>query len=181
MRSFKAEGIIIKRNNYGESDRIITVLTKYHGKLSVKAAGVRKITSKRSAHIELLNYANLGLYVGNKFPVLTEAESIENYSVIKEDLAKVGFAYHLCELIDRLCPEGQEQRAVFDLLKKTLDRLCGVEDIPLVIHEFEVALLSLLGYWQGTAEVSAAMDTQSFIETIIEKKLKSKRMFGSFQ
>ncbi len=178
MRSFKAEGIIIKRKNYGEADRIITVLTRYHGKLVVKASGVRKITSKRSAHVELLNHTNLNLYVNNKFPVLTEAEAIHDYYEIKNDLTKVGFAYHLCELIDGLCPEGQEQRGVFDLLKTTLERLSGDEDTAIIVHDFEVKLLSMLGYWQGTEEHSAAMDTQSFIEGIIEKKLKSKRMFG---
>jgi DNA repair protein RecO (recombination protein O) len=177
MRSFKAEGIIIKRKNYGEADRIITILTRYHGKLTVKASGVRKITSKRSAHVELLNHANLSLYVNNKFPVLTEAEAISDYYEIKNDLAKVGFAYHFCELIDGLCPEGQEQRGVFDLLKTTLERLSGAEDTAVIVHDFEVKLLSMLGYWQGSEEHSATMDTQSFIEGIIERKLKSKRMF----
>lgn len=155
----------------------MTVLTRHHGKLSVKASGVRKITSKRSAHIELLNHTSLGLYVGSKFPVLTEAEAISDFSAIKNDLTKVGFAYHLCELVDGLCPEGQEQQAVFDLLKKTLDRFSGDEEIAVIVHDFEVSLLSLLGYWHGSPEASLSMDTQSFIENILEKKLKSRRIF----
>ena len=57
MRSFKTEGIVIKRRNFNEADRIITVFSKRNGKINIKASGVRKITSRRSPHLELLNYS----------------------------------------------------------------------------------------------------------------------------
>src|SRR4051812_23196058 len=103
MRTVQVEGIVIKRINYGEADRILTILTRELGKVSIKASGVRKITSRRSPHIELLNYSALTLYTSQKFPVLVEVQSHTNYSEIKSDLNKVGFAYHICELIDGLC------------------------------------------------------------------------------
>lgn len=181
MRSFKVEGIVIKRRNYGESDRIVTVLTKYHGKLHVKASGVRKITSRRSAHIELLNHTEMTVHATASYPILTEAEALNDFSDIKSDLTKVGLAYHVCELIEGLCPEGQDQRQVFVLLKATLEQLAGSDTVSTVIHEFEVELLSLLGYWHGKPEVAATLDTQDFIESIIERKLKSKRVFSKLQ
>src|SRR5690349_12925667 len=108
MRNIKSEGIIIKRKNLGEADRLITVITPHLGKLTIKATGVRKITSRRSAHIELLNHAALHLYKGKGMHVLTEVKMIDDHSKIKKDFTKVGFAYHLCELVDGLCPEEQE-------------------------------------------------------------------------
>src|SRR5579863_7197321 len=123
MRNFRTEGIIIKRRNFNEADRILTVMTRDYGKIQIKAAGVRKITSRRSAHIELLNHTTLHLYKGKIFTVLTEATMLDDFSMIKQDFGKVGFAYHLCELIDGLCPENQENRNVFDLLLKTLENL----------------------------------------------------------
>ena len=120
MRNFRTEGIVIKRHNFGEADRIITVMTRDYGKLKIKAAGVRKITSRRAAHIELLNHTVLHLYKGTTFSILTEAKMLDDFSAIKENFTKVGFAYHFCELIDGLCPENQENRNVFDLLQKTL-------------------------------------------------------------
>ena len=48
---------------------------------------------------------------------------LEDFSPIKEDFDKVGMAYHLCELIDGLCPENQENRSVYSLLQKTLFEL----------------------------------------------------------
>ncbi len=178
MRNFKTEGIIIKRRNIHEADRIITVLTREYGKLQIKARGVRRITSKRASHIELLNYAQLSLYKGSNLPVLIEAQMIDNFSSIKADLNKIGFAYHLCELIDGLCPENQEQHQVFDLFKFTLERLAkGEENSLIIIHEFEIDLLSFLGYWHK-GKNSSQIDTQQFIENILERKLKSHQIFS---
>lgn len=137
MRNFKTEGIIIRRRNFRDADRILTVLTANHGKIAVRASGIRKIPSKRSAHVELLNHSVLNLYNGHAFPVLTEAQTIDSFASIKEDLHKIGLAYHLCELVDGLCAEGQENRAVFSLLRNTLtilssfchsERPTGVEE-----------------------------------------------------
>lgn len=187
MRNFKAEGIIIKRRNYNDADRILTVLTKTHGKIYIKASGVRKITSRRAGHIELLNHSILSLYKGNAFPVLTEATTLNNFSFIKKDLKNVGLAYHLCELVDGLCPENQESGQVFVLLKNTLERLSEETDTTLAVNEFEMQILTMLGYlpagrqgWNRANFVSM-VDIQSFIENILERKLKSRNIFAKLQ
>lgn len=173
MKQFVAEGIVLKRRNSGEADRIITVLTRNYGKISVKALGVRKISSKRSAHIEPLNHIVMSLYKGKAMPILTEITTKESFADIKTDLHKIGFAYHLCELVDGLCPEGQENGRVFDLLKHVLFDLCGSVSLAERIHEFEVALLTTLGYWSDT---SAQLNTSYVIESILERRLKTVRM-----
>jgi DNA repair protein RecO (recombination protein O) len=176
MRNFRTEGIIIKRRNYKDQDRILTVLTRTHGKIFVKAVGVRKITSRRAGHIELVNHVSLSLYQGHVFPILTEANTINSFTAIKTDLDQVGLAYHLCELIDNLCPENQENIQVFDLLKLTLQRLdIGIE-AKSVVREFEMKLLDILGFRNQTGH-DQSFDSDSFIENIIERPLKSRRMF----
>ncbi|MDP2649276.1 MAG: DNA repair protein RecO [bacterium] len=177
MKTFRTEAIIIKRRNFRELDKILTVFTKKRGKIQIKAAGVRKITSRRAPHIELLNYSILSLYEGKGWPILTEAVSIKDFSLIKKELIKVGFAYHLCELIDGLCPENQENRRVFHLLLETLQRLSEEENIAEIIHEFEIELLSILGFYKFSNS-SSNFDTSSFIENILERKLKSKRLIS---
>lgn len=177
MRNFKVDGIILKRRNIGEADRILTVFTKQFGKISIKAAGVRKIASRRASHIELLNIVSMGLYKGQGMHVLTEAVSQENFLPIKEDLTKVGFAYHICELVDGLCPEGQESEAIFDLLRNMLQKLSTEENIAVIIHEFEVQLLTLLGYWP-VSQSSTNLNTAFLIENILERKLKSRQILS---
>ncbi len=175
MRTFRTEAIIIKRRNFGEADKFLTVFTKELGKLQIKAPGIRKLTSRRSPHVELLNYSILSLYNGSVVPILTEAQTIETYGAIKEDLNKVGFAYHLCELIDGLCPEGQVHEDVFTLLKETLTKIAASGDIAIVVHGFEVSLLTALGYWKR-GDVSA-VNTRDYIEQLLERKLKSRSIF----
>lgn len=173
MNTFIVEGIVLKRRNVGEADRILTVLTRQHGKMSVKAIGVRKIASKRSSHIEPLNRTIMSLYKGKGMPILTEVVTKESFSQLKQDFTKIGFAYHLCELVDGLCPEGQENMRVFDLLKQVLSDLCGEVALSERIHEFEVALLTTLGYW-STSQIN--LNTSYAIESILERRLKTMRM-----
>lgn len=171
MKTFVVEGVVLKRRNVGEADRILTVFTKTHGKLVLKAVGVRKIASKRSSHIELLNRVSMSVYQGKGMPILTEATAINSFPMVKDDLTKIGFAYHLCELVDGLCPEGQENSAVFTLLTEVLQDLPQAENLSERIHAFEVSLLATLGYWSpANANISYV------VESILERKLKTIRM-----
>lgn len=173
MRYSVVEGIVLKRVSIGEADRILTVFTRDLGKIKVKAVGVRKITSKRSAHIEPLNYTIMSLYKGRTMHTLTEVTTKESFSSLKDNLQTIGFAYHLCELVDGLLPEGQENGHVFTLLKEVLYDLTSNMNLPERIHAFEVDLLTTLGYW---SYASSQLNTASVIESILERRLRTTRM-----
>lgn len=178
MRSYKVEGIVINRRNYSESDRIITVFSKTQGKIQIKASGVRKITSRRSSHIELLNYGTFSLHQGRNMPILTEVESLESFPKIKKDLKKVGFSYHILELVNGLCAENQESFEIFMLLGKTLRRISLENNLVEIVRDFETKLLNLLGFYGVKQELD--FNTHVFIENILERKLKSKQFIASF-
>ena len=173
MRSFRTEGIVIKRKNFGEADRILTVITKNRGKISVIAKGVRKISSRRSSHIELLNLSVFSCHDA-KMPILTEVETLNHYSNLKSDLEKSGYAFYVCELVDGLLPEHQENRAVFNLLQQVFYDLEIDPDPRKRIKRFEEELIILLGFWPR--EQMFLEDSESFIEDIMEKKIKTKRI-----
>jgi len=179
IRSFKTEGIIIKRRNFGELDRLLTIFTKYNGKIQVRAPGVRKITSRRSSHIELLNLSVLTLYKSSRslFPILTEAQTLENFLPIKNNLPKVGFAYYICELVDRLCPDNQENKKAFFLFKDTLYGLGSNYNSDSIVEDFEDGLLATLGF---LPKLHKLRDKQAFIENILERKLATKRLLPLF-
>lgn len=144
-RGFKTEGIILNRRDFGEADRILTVFTLQRGKIYVIAKGVRRITSRRAGNVELLNRVIIYLYQGKGMPMLTEAESIETFSKIKEDLTLSTYAYHLIELIDKLTAENQENRTLYEDLVLVLKKL---EKKPrqILIRAFEAKILSNLGF-----------------------------------
>jgi len=175
MRSFRVEGIVIKRKDFGEGDRILTVFTKQRGKIQVIAKGVRKVSSRRSPHVELLNESIIGVYDG-KLPILTEADCLNHFSLLKEDLEKAGWAFYICELVDGLLAENQENREVYNLIQRTLFELEIIQDPRPIIKRFEQEILILLGFWPKNRLFLE--ESEAYIEDIMEKKIKTKRIFS---
>lgn len=172
-RTYRTEGIIIKRTNYGEADRILTIFTKHYGKIKAIAKGVRKTTSKKGGNLELFNDVTLFLSEGRNLDIITEAEVINSFEKTRGNLNLVGQAFQIAEVADRLTAEREENRRVFELLRKSFQDLNrGKREAVL---SFEIELLKELGF--GLPEDLSEKSVERFIESIIEKKLKSKRIF----
>lgn len=145
MRGFKTEGVILKRRNFGEADRILTVFTPYKGKITVLGKGLRRITSRRAGNVELLNRSILYLHQGKGMPILTEAQTLQSYQKIKMDLTLSTYAYHILELVDKLTAENQENRRVYSDLVEVLERL-SENPRQIFIRAFEAKILVNLGF-----------------------------------
>ncbi|MDO8638845.1 MAG: DNA repair protein RecO [Candidatus Daviesbacteria bacterium] len=146
MAVFTTEGIIIKRSNFGEADRILTIVTPFKGKIKIIAKGVRRITSRRGGNVELLNKVKLHIYQSRGMPILTEAESISTYPTIKNDLILSSYGSHIMELAEKLLPEEQGNPTAYQLIASILG-LLETNPRQIFIRAFEVKLLSVLGYW----------------------------------
>ena len=169
MSTYKTEGVILKRSNYGEADRILTIYTKHYGKIRAIAKGVRKITSRKGGNLELFNHCVLFLAKGRNLDIITEVQVVNSFSRLSPDLEKTAGAFYLVELVDQLTPDGQVNRRVFDLLVSTLAKLSDCQTAQLTA-DFEVNLLRLLGFWSDKID---KRDVRSYIEEIIERKLRS--------
>ncbi len=191
MPAFKTEGIILKRKDFGEADRILTVFTKRFGKVSVLARGVRKITSRRAGNIELLNRVMMFLHQGKNFYILTEAESIDSYQPLKNDLTLSTYAYHLLELTAKLTAENQENQILYDDLVSVLEKLV-INPRRIFIRAYEAKILQLMGFasfslanktWDEIEKLKInqkeAMELESklryYIERVLEGELKSRK------
>lgn len=170
-RSYKTEGIILKRINFGEADRLLTIFTWRFGKIRARAPGIRRTTSRKAPHLELFNLSSLFLAQGRNLDIVTEATTINNFSGIRKDLKKVGMAYYICELVEGLCPEGEQNREVFGLLKEALKNL---ESGHLNSEDFVCQLLWLLGFLPRSKKPESE-ELDRYIENILERKLKSRR------
>lgn len=148
MPGFKTEGIVLKRKNFGEADRILTVFTLHRGKVTVLARGVRKITSRRAGNVELLNRVQMFLHPGKNFLILTEATSLDTFQELKEDLMLSTYAYHIIELTDKMTAEGQENLILYAHLIEVLGKLTK-NPRQLFIRAYEVKILSNLGFWSA--------------------------------
>jgi DNA repair protein RecO (recombination protein O) len=181
MRTYKTEGIVLRRRNLGEADRVLTILSREFGKMTVKAPGVRRIPSRRSSHVELLNLSQFTLYSSSKtfMPIVTEAQTFEDFSPIKSDLRKIGLALYVCELINGLCPENEENRNVFFQLKNILLELSDTLNAIDLVKKFEKNLLTELGFW-SEAKLLQTQDSQIVMERLLERKLKTLRIMPLF-
>lgn len=145
MPAFKTEGIILKRRDFGEADRILTAFTLHKGKLSIIAKGVRRITSRRAGNVELLNRVQMFLYPGKNFWTLTEAASLDTFQKLKEDLTLSAYGFHILEIVDKLTVENQENRFLYEQLVEVLKRLTATPR-QIWVRAFEAKVLSNLGF-----------------------------------
>lgn len=167
-------GFVVKRIQLGEADRFLTIFTRKYGKQEVLAKGVRKITSRRASHIELLNLIKFQSVKTSKNYILTEVELLNSFQPLKKDLSTINKCFFICELVEKLCPYGQRHEDVFDLMLTTLEHLKNEPYESSVLFDFQVQLLSTLGFWDGKRKFRDTEDLKNFIESIIERKIKTR-------
>ncbi|MDO8639153.1 MAG: DNA repair protein RecO, partial [Candidatus Daviesbacteria bacterium] len=148
----------------GEADRMLTIVTPYKGKIKVVAKGVRRITSRRGGNVELLNKVRLHLFQNKGMPILTEAESIETFPKIKNDLTFSTYGSHIAELAERLLPEEQANPAAFNLLATAL-HLLETNPRQIFIRAYEIKLLTTLGFW-GVREIGVIGEVRNILEKL---------------
>jgi DNA repair protein RecO (recombination protein O) len=148
--TYKTKGIIIKRVNYKEADKILTIFTPNMGKISALAKGVRKTTSKLGGHLELFGSVNLILAEGKGFDIVTSVEKNCHFKNLCFDLDKASHAYYVCELVDKFTHENFKDTRLYDLLFLTLDAVnCEIalnKKLDLILSSFKIKLLHILGF-----------------------------------
>lgn len=167
----------MKRSNFGEADRLVTLYTKHYGKLTCIAKGIRKLTSRKRGDLEIFNSVSFLASRGKGIDIITETEIIKTFSEWRKNLKKVASAYEICEMLDRLTAENSEQEDVYDLLVDYLKRLgqTSEENLSFWVDSFAGNLLKLLGFWPKNKEFPLNFDVSLYIEQIIERDLKSKK------
>jgi DNA repair protein RecO (recombination protein O) len=153
-RTYRTEAIVLRRADFGETDRLLTVFTPHRGKLKLIAKGARKPTSRKSGHVELFSLGQFFVAVGRELDIVTQAETIEPYLPLREDLLRTTYAYYFAELADAFTAERDENGPLFGLLKDGFGWLCVAGDSPaelagslaLVARYYELHLLALVGF-----------------------------------
>jgi DNA repair protein RecO (recombination protein O) len=146
-RLISTDAIALKRMDYGEADRIITIMTPDRGKIRVLARGVRRSTSRMAGHLELFSDAHLMLARGRELDTVTQASTVEPFRHLREDMTCVSYAYHIGELVDSLLQDHDPHAEVFRLLLEALAALDSAVEAPdLIARHFELHLLDLVGF-----------------------------------
>jgi len=170
--TYKTEGIVLKRRNFSEADKILTIYSKHYGKIRAVAKGVRKLKSRKAGNLELFNHCQLVLTKGRNLDIISEVQAINTFRRWRKNLIKVGVAYYFCELVDRLTPDEQANKAVFELLRSFLEKM-DTASLPNLVRSFEEHLLDELGFGVPPELKNRQESLKSYIESIIEKEIHS--------
>src|SRR5512143_4200052 len=127
--SFGVEAVVLRHADFGEADRLLTLFTKQLGKTRAIVKGARKMTSRKAGHLEPFTYVKLQLARARDIPLVTQADTIDAYLPLRENLLLTSQASYIIELLDRFTYEdGSENLAIFRLLTETLERLASGVD-----------------------------------------------------
>lgn len=141
------EGIVLRETETKEADKILTVLTKSEGKLTVIARGARRKNSRTAAAAELLAYSEMTLFQRGKWSILDEASTIELFSGVRQDIELLALGSYFAELSELLSQEDVPAPELLSLLLNALYALGTLRRDPEQVKAaFELRILTLSGF-----------------------------------
>ena len=147
MERTVVKGVVLRSVDTREADKILTVLTAERGKIPVVAKGARSRRSKVTAATQLLAYAELVLSESHGWQYLTEANTLELFDGVRQDVERLSLASYFAELVESVTYEEAEAGEILSLLLNALYALGTLKKEPeLVKAAFEMKLMSLIGF-----------------------------------
>lgn len=145
MKLQKVQGIIISESNYSETSKLLKIVTREYGLISVMAKGAKSIKSKLRAFTTKLTYADFQIYYKeDKISTLISADIINPFINIKSDLLKVSYASFILELTSEVLRESNNLK-VFDILVDSLIKIDEKYDPIIITNILELKYLDFLG------------------------------------
>ncbi|MBT1180580.1 DNA repair protein RecO [Bifidobacterium sp. CP2] len=150
MPLYRDEGVVLRTAKLGEADRIITLLTKAHGKVRAVAKGVRRTKSRFGARLEPFMRADLLIATGHSLDVVSQADSIAAYAgPITADYDAYTAANVIVETSDKLVTaENERTVAQYRLLIGALNALARHAHAPAHISGSYVMRALAIAGWE---------------------------------
>ncbi len=145
MAVYHADAIVIRSQEYGESDRILTVFSREYGRIQVIAKGVRKPKSRQRGGTQLFTYADFLLYRGRSLDTVSQVSPKESFAHLWNDLERTMAATGIAELLDVSVMTGQSYPELFTLTLTCFFLLAHYEPL-LVLSAYALRLMRTLGY-----------------------------------
>lgn len=144
---FTTEGLVINEKVTGESNRLVTVLTRDRGVIRAFANGARKIKSRSAAATDLLCYSSFTVFKNRDTYSIDEATPNEVFFKLREDIVNMSLAQYFCELVGAIVPENVESEVYLRVMLNSLHFLTkGEKDINLIKPITELRLISAAGF-----------------------------------
>jgi DNA repair protein RecO (recombination protein O) len=149
MPFYRDQAIVLRTHKLGESDRIITFLTRENGRVKAVAKGVRKTTSRIGSRLEPFSHVDVHFHIGKSLDIATQIESLFPYgNSFSQDYEKWLAGQILLETAEKLTAEEKEPFSdLFSLLLSALRSLFKSEHEPnLIVDAYLIRAMGLAGY-----------------------------------
>jgi DNA repair protein RecO (recombination protein O) len=144
-RTYRCEGLTLRKASIGEADLVVTVFTADLGKVRAVGKGARRSSSKLVGHLEPLTLARLSMAKGRELDIVSQAEVLDGFASIKADLALMTRGLYVAELLDGFGSEDSPAPALYRLGINVLRALPGAAEEEMPLRYFEFHLLRLTG------------------------------------
>jgi len=141
----KTLALVLKKQDLGETDRILTIFSPDLGKKRIIAKAVRRPLSKLAGHLDTLMLSELILTDEENLPKVTSANSAETFTSIRRSLAATQKAFAITKIIDRILLEDVAQRPLFRLTVESLSKLNNQQSWQLIWLAFLSGVSTQLG------------------------------------
>ena len=143
-RTYRCEGLTLRKASIGEADLVITVFTAERGKVRAVGKGARRSSSKLVGHLEPLTLSRMSMAHGRELDIVSQAEVVDGFSPVKADLPTMTRGLYLAELLDGFGPEDSPSPRLFRLAVDVLRELpkAGEPEMPLRFFEFHLLRLT---------------------------------------
>ena len=118
--TFSVEAVVLRTDDFGDANRVVTLFTKEFGKLETNAYGCRRARSPLSGALQMFNHISAQIAHGVKVDTIREADIIHFYDALTNDLERLAYASLLFEIVNRMTLPRQQELETFDLLRKSL-------------------------------------------------------------
>ncbi|MFD0672060.1 DNA repair protein RecO [Cohnella sp. GCM10027633] len=143
---YRVEGIVIRSVDYGEGNKIITLLTPSYGKQGIVVRGAKKPKSRFGAMAQLFTYGDYSYYKNNSLGTLNSGEILESFRELREGLEGPAYAAYAAELTDRAINDDEAAAYLFYQLKACQAALCEGKDPQVVLRAYEMKIVVAAGY-----------------------------------
>jgi DNA repair protein RecO (recombination protein O) len=144
----KAEAIVLRARDLGETSKLLTLFTDRFGKIAAVAKGARRPKSRFGASLDLFAYGSIVFYKrrSGDLHLLSESTLIRTFYGLQEDIRRLGFASAAVELVDRMVMRGEKIEGLFPLLLGGLHILEKGDHLSLLLSALMLKIIALLGY-----------------------------------
>lgn len=170
-KTFSVIGIVLKRVNVGETDRIVNLLTQEFGKITVVAKGVRKMSSSKRAYLEPGNIIKAFCVETKSLPLLTQATLIEDCSKMKQDLSAFRSLTQLLEIFEKLFVETELETETFHYALLLRKQIVAGKAPASFVREILGTIIVQLGFQHP--DESKYNTISDYISALSDTKMKS--------